>query len=264
MNKRLLSRIKQLLLKPKLDNRAPTGVLTDDEHRTIYALLEVLVDDAGYPATRCREHVARRTAEQPGYLAEYRRGIEVLDRTAARTFGGKRFAQLSSDERNRVLRQLLRRYPHPESDPFWRRQTKLTSENLEILLGLREDRRLRNFVVRDLLEHYYASEAGWSLVGYRDFPGFVRQEREPCEVVGVSRVGDALVLELSDATFERLDPYRLESDETHSLAVITKAGRQRAVFSRKAYHAFCEYLEETADGFDLVVGDKRTPVLVDG
>ena len=263
MNRSLLTRLREFL-EPVLDRSAPTGVLSDDERRTVYALFRVLTADESYPEAPVRQYVQRRTKTEPGYFKEYRRGLALLEKVAERESPGRRFADLTDTERNRVLRRVLRSYPHEEKNALWRRRLRLTSENLDVVaaaFGRQAARRFRMFVVRDLLEHYYTGPAGWAVVDYKEFPGRVKSESDPCEVVGFRIEGDALILELSDATYEKLDPRRLELDGESGLAVTTKSGRQRARFSRKAYQAISEYLEETEDGrFVLMIGSSRHKV----
>src|SRR5690606_40820961 len=77
----------------------------------------------------------------------------------------------------------------PPSFPT-RRSSDLTGENLDVVFGRFTNRRFRQFVVRDLLLHYYSGAAGWSVVGYDEFPGHVRYESEPCAVLGFEVDGD--------------------------------------------------------------------------
>jgi hypothetical protein len=112
------------------------------------------------------------------------------------------------------------------------------------------------------LRLYYTSDAGWAVVGYtNEFMGKVKSEGDPTEVVSLRVEGGEIILQLSDATFEELDPAALESDEEHGLATKTKAGRQRATFSRGAYNTLAELIEESADGFVLRIGGKAVPIL---
>jgi hypothetical protein len=186
--------------------------------------------------------------------------------SAARTPSEKhaphsRFAELASPERERLLERILPRYPHPLNERAWRRRTSLLSDNLDIVLSRPGSRRLRDTVARQLLTFYLSSPEGWELVGYREYPGRVRAEWEPCEVRSVQLDGEQLLLELSDGCFELLKPEALESDEVTELAVFTKSGRQRASFSRSAYLALTEYLDQQEDGWVLSIMGKTYPVL---
>lgn len=263
MNKLLRSQLKERI-EPALDPRAGTGVLSAGEHATVFGLLQALAGDETFAAARCRRYVDGRTLEEAGLLAEYRAGIGLLRESTRRLFGDRPFEELRLDERERVLGALLRRYPHEERQARWRRLTRITGENLDVALARRAARRFRLHVVRDLLRLYYTSAAGWAVVAYaNEFMGKVRSEDDPTEVVSVRVEGDEIILQLSDATFEELDPAALEVDEQHGLAAKTKAGRQHATFSRNAYNTLAELIEESADGFTLRIAGKAVPILTD-
>lgn len=265
---RSLSRRLRAWLEPAAARGVPAGPLSDAEHRTVHALFETLTGDDRYSPALLRRHVERRTAEDGGYPQECRAGLALLGRAMRRESLAGGFADLTLEQRDRVLRRILRSYPHEEKNARWRRRPRLTAENLDLLAGglcRRAERRFRVFVVRDLLEHYYTGPSGWAVVGYREFPGRVRSENEPCEVLGFRVEGDALVLELSDATYETLDPGSLELDEGGALAVRSKSGRQRARFSNAAQQAMGELLREDEDGgLLLVIGSARHAVFRGG
>ena len=261
MNKLLRSRLKERI-EPSLDARTGTGVLTAGEHATVFGLLQALAWDEAFAAERCRRYVDARTSEEAGLLVEYRAAVGLLRESTRRLFAGRPFEGLPLDARERVLRALLRPYPHEERQARWRRLTRITGENLDAAFSGRAVRRLRLHVVRDLLRLYYTADAGWAVVAYtNEFMGKVKSEGDPTEVVSVRVEGDEIILQLSDATFEELDPAALEVDDQHGLAARTKAGRQRATFSRSAYNVLAELIEESADGFVLRIGDKAVPIL---
>lgn len=261
MNKLLRSRLKERI-EPSLERRTGTGHLSSDEHATIFALLQALAWDESFADQRCRRYVDGRTSEEPGLLTEYRAATRLLRESTRRLFGERSFEGLSLDERERVLRVLLRPYPHEERQARWKRLTRITGENLDVAFSRRAVRRFRLHVVRDLLRLYYTSDAGWAVVAYtNEFMGKVKSEDDPTEVLSVRVEGGEIILQLSDATFEELDPAALEVDEQHGLAAKTKAGRQRATFSRSAYNALAELIEESADGFTLRIGGKAVPIL---
>jgi hypothetical protein len=261
MNKLLRSRIKEWL-EPSLDRRAGCGLLDAGEQATVCALLQVLAWDESVPKERCRRYVEARTSEEAGLLSEYRSAVRLLRAATRRLFGDQPFEALPLDGRERVLRGLLRRFPHEERQARWRRLTRLTDENVDVALSRRAVRRFRLHVVRDLLRLYYTSAAGWAVVGYtNEFMGKVKSEDDPTEVVSLRVDGGEIVLQLSDATFEELDPGALEMDGERGFAVTTKAGRQRATFSRNAYNALTELIEESSDGFQLRIGARVVPIL---
>lgn len=255
MNRTIFSQIKDILV-PRLDEASPTGALPQEALVEIHALLQVLADDESCGFEPCREYVCQRTETQPGVLREYLHAVELLSKGTHRIFGSKRFSDLSLVDRDRVLRKILLRYEHPVQASMWRQQGRLTGENLDVVLGKFTHRRFRQFVVRDLLLHYYSGAAGWSTVGYAEFPGYVRYESETCEVLGFQLDGDSVMLRLSDGTFEKLAPETLQMDEDHGLTALAKSGRQRIVFERNTYYAFCELLEESESGFVLNLGSR--------
>ena len=262
MNKSIFARVRSWL-QPTLDGHGATGSLSTPEVDCLYALFQLVVDDERVPREICETWLDRSARTEPGHLTEYRRGVELLQATSRRSFAGRSFAELTLDERDGVLRRVLRPFRHKEAEPRWRRRLRFTQTNLDTLLTPPERRRFRDFVVRDLLRAYYTRAEGWAVVGYDEFPGHVRKEREPCQITAVDLEGDELVLTLSDATFETLEPRRLELDDVHGLAVFCKSGRQRAVFERSAYEALVEHIEpaEDGDGWFLRIGNARHRIL---
>lgn len=260
MNKSIFTRIKEYLI-PVLDRSSSTGSLSDKEHRKIYSLLQVLADSEECPEIPCRKHVSLRTETQPGYLKEYRYGLSLLDKKCKEMYPGSEFHTLTFKQRNTLLQKLLRPYPYPDSESKLRRKTKVTSNNLDIIFGRITNRRFRDFVVRDLLLHYYTSAAGWSVVGYnKEFPGKVRYESEHCEVVSF-KVDDEILLRLSDSTYEQLNPETLKIDDQYGLSAKAKSGRQKIFFQRQTYYDFCDHLEETEEGMVLNTKSQRYKVL---
>lgn len=246
MNRTIFNRIRGII-EPQIDASIPCGDLTTGELETLQALLVVLADDANYDRAGLCRYLVKRAQNEPGILGEYRHGIEVIDE-AAQKQGGKPFAELSREEQETLLDDLLPQYPHPLSEAPKLYETRLTRRNLFSFLSPRRVLRLRLYVIADLLSYYYSTAPGWAVVGYRDFPGFSRIETDPCEVIAFELDGNELILELSDATYERLRPYCLYLDEQERLWAKTKSGRQRAMFSRHAYLALSERLEVTDEG----------------
>ncbi|GMV38529.1 MAG: hypothetical protein AMXMBFR64_02450 [Myxococcales bacterium] len=173
----LLGTIRRILdPPPREETDAPP--LSDREHATLYALLEVAAGASDLPRERLRDHLARQVAATPALLAEYRSAARLLDRVARRGHGERPFAALDLRARDSVLRELLRTYPHEEREPAWRRLTRLTGDNLDLVIAPRDARRLRNHVLRDLLRLYYSSTAGWAVVSYDRRPGRAKRQGE--------------------------------------------------------------------------------------
>jgi hypothetical protein len=260
MNRGFLSKLKSRL-NPALDPRGGTGLLDDAQHQTLFSLLVVLADDEAPSPTALRDHLDHETRSRPGLLGELTAGLSLLEATTRRRHPGQAFHDLSRSDRDRVLHTLLRAYAHPQRSSALLRRSKLTSENLDVLLAGRRARRFRMFVVRELLAYYYTSASGWAVVDYRAYPGRSRAELEPCEVRSAAVEGDRMVLALSDGSFEPLDPQTLRLSDETSLSALVKSGRQKAHFSRAAYLSFCEHLEETDGGYVLRMGTRAHEVL---
>ena len=256
MNASLLSRIRAAI-RPELETDTDTGTLDTDERASVLGLFEVLTADRTFPADRCLAHVDTQTSSRPGFLKAYRDGLALLDAAARKHFSGGCFRELEHQQRRRVLRKLLKRYPHPVNAPRWRRTLRVTGSHLDQMFTRDDTKRFRDFVVRDLLHFYYQGAEGWGTVGYDEFPGHVRHDREPCEVVKLIEDRGRLLLEMSDATIEELDPSGLLADEDLMLTVAVKSGRQRAAFSRSAYYAFVEYIDMDGSRFVLRLGEEE-------
>ena len=126
------------------------------ELEDLAAFGEVLVEGRALPAAQRRhllEYVETRTAESPRYLALYRTAVSTLDRLAVRPL-----AHLTIDERSALVARHglaawhLRAGEEPAAVPD-------------------DVYALRTRVVPDLIRGYYASPAGWAVVGYEAFPG---------------------------------------------------------------------------------------------
>jgi hypothetical protein len=158
-------------LHPELDTAYPLGVLSNDEMRTVVALGETLAAPESVPPSDFfREYVNSVTQSQHGYLKEYRRADAILNVTSTDQFGrGARldFADLLLSQRDQVLKKLLWQYPG--HDRIVRKVEKLAAS--------RDALALRMYVMDPLIEHYYRSQYGWAVVGYKSFPGRPRDPR---------------------------------------------------------------------------------------
>jgi hypothetical protein len=134
----------------------PGGMLSGAEVENLVAFGEVLVEgrpleleERGYLA----EHLEYRARGSPEYLALYRRTAVILERLA-----GRRFADLEIRERI----ALIDRHRLVPSRGW-------PGESLDLLNA--ETRADVTRTVKDLISGYYASEAGWAIVGQDAFPG---------------------------------------------------------------------------------------------
>ncbi len=67
-------------------------------------------------------------------------------------------------------------------------------------------------------------------------------------IMGVREEGDHLVLELSDATEEKLNPATFTVGRNNVPYVLVKKTEDRARFTRPAYYQLTNYLVEGSDG----------------
>jgi hypothetical protein len=262
MNQSTFSRIRRLF-DPELPVLGPGQPLDPQVVDTLYGLLQVLADDTELPRADFERAVQRRAIRERAQHDEYVAGAALLDALARRSLGAA-FAERSVEERERIVARLMAGHPSPDVQSRLLRRLRLTSYNLHVVFGRPARKRFRKFVAGDLLSYYYTTARGWAVVGYREFPGFVQTESEPCEVLRVRTEGADVVLELSDACHERLRPETLGVDAQGRFVCKTKWGRQSAVFSRDAQLALGALLEESPDGasvrvtgstHDLVLGD---------
>lgn len=143
-------------IRPRLDLSSPTGALSPAELATVVAFGEILVDGGTLPPLArgyLVEHIDDRTRRSPGFLALYRTTAEVLDGLA-----GAPFSTLAADECARLTTD--------------HRLTVADVTTRELLVPFsRQKLTVRTLAVPDLLLGYYASPAGWAVVGYEIFPG---------------------------------------------------------------------------------------------
>jgi hypothetical protein len=152
-------------LHPKLDTAYPLGILNESEMRTFLALGDVLAAPAFRPPKDFFEdYVNQITQSKRGLLKEYQSAAALLNATSASLFGrgtAMTFAVLSVSARDEVLHKLLWQYS--TQDRIVRKVEKISAS--------REALALRMHVMEPLIEYYYRSLYGWSVVGYKSFPG---------------------------------------------------------------------------------------------
>ena len=143
--------------------RSPGGradaaaALSRPQVEDLVAFAEILVGDGPLPPAErdyLVEHIERRTTQGGGYYLElYRTSVGLLERLAGARFSSLDFARRLA---------LITHY-------------RLSSSTVrpEDTLGRfpREVREVRTRAVPDLIGGYYASPAGWAIVGYSAFPG---------------------------------------------------------------------------------------------
>jgi hypothetical protein len=135
---------------------AQPGALSSLELDDLVAFGEVLVEGRALsPAERgfLVEHIEDRLKRSPGYLSSYRTTVSTLERLA-----GRPFSRLDLRERTELVARHRLGVSHVPVD-----EAPGSSPD-----EVQPDRKQ---VVEDLISGYYASPAGWALVGYQTFPG---------------------------------------------------------------------------------------------
>ncbi|MBK9262196.1 MAG: hypothetical protein IPM54_20630 [Polyangiaceae bacterium] len=157
------------ILKPN----TPMGELSEAEHRTIFALLQVITNDSTLEASPYRQLIDEKTRATPGVLDAYRRAAHLLDESSHRHYR-KNYSKLSMKDRDRLLHWLLIAYPHHERLPVWLRRVRISPHKLSLLAETGAIRSLRHHVMPELLSWYYTTARGWAVVGWNEFPGKAR------------------------------------------------------------------------------------------
>jgi len=140
------------------DAETNAGRLTREGIEDLVALAEILVADGSLPAGERAylvQHVEMRTTQGGGYyLSLYRTTVSLLGHLA-----GTPFSRLEVEERMALVT---------------RHRLNVSELGAREVLGLFPDemRQVRTRAVPDLVGGYYASPAGWAVVGYdAAFPG---------------------------------------------------------------------------------------------
>ena len=157
-------------------------------------------DDESIDFDKVQGFVSGRVEQHPSVAAVYRQFLHSLDQSAKSKFAAEEFRGLDIARRGKVIQSVVPSYVSVRNQPIWRQRTQLTSQNLELLLGNDQAKRIRQFIIRDLLSFYYQGKSGWQAVGYDLFPGFV--PNETVTVTATRARGSRIRFELSDETFE--------------------------------------------------------------
>ena len=208
--------------------------LSDAEHRVLFALLGILADDETLAESDFRAHLDARIAQHSGFLLVYREAAVSL---------GTAFPDTGFEQQHRTLRKILRDYRFRENDSNWRKQLRLTSENIDLLLTSPASKRFRQFVVRDFLDFYFRGRRAWEAVGYQNYPGKPVLEDEGGIVESVESRGRELFMALADGSYEKFQATKLSPD--HS-TIETKGGRQTSTLSPIAQEGIESFLKRPA------------------
>lgn len=138
------------------DPSSEIGLLSADETDDLIAFAEVLIERRTLAPEERRylaEHIETRTRRSPGFLSLYRMTATVVDGLA-----GRPFAALGVRER---IELIIR---HRLAVPIGGDGEDPGALSSDI-------RTVRMRAIPDLIRGYYASPAGWAVVGYNTFPG---------------------------------------------------------------------------------------------
>jgi hypothetical protein len=134
----------------------PSGPLSAADLDDLLAFTEILVEE--HPLTaeareHLREYLGRRVTQDTTLVSPFRVAARLLDRLAGRRFSSLDFAARSRLVVRHGLDARGTQAPSPDGAPT----TDL--------------RPVRERVVPELIRAFYASPAGWAVVGYSVFPG---------------------------------------------------------------------------------------------
>ncbi|HEY7535919.1 MAG TPA: hypothetical protein VH878_08230 [Thermodesulfobacteriota bacterium] len=152
---------------PQLDKDFPTGVLSDEEMRTIIALSEALIPTVEKPRANdefIRDQINQKTKNVKGLLREYRNAVNLLNEASKKVNGSDRiFSELSLSERDDVLGSILWRY----------RSDEVVKRVLERIFVSRKKIAFRDFVIKSILVTFFrvSPATEWAIVGYSSYPG---------------------------------------------------------------------------------------------
>lgn len=146
-------------VRPALDPRAPTGLLTGTQLRTLRALTEVVacgapIDDVDWAPIQAALVLA--SLERPGFRALAARGCATLAGLCSPDF-----ATASLDARTACVaahRLALRPVPAAEL----------------LIVGRRAQHEIRDLLVPELVRAYFDAPVGWGVVGYTEALGECR------------------------------------------------------------------------------------------
>lgn len=162
-------------MQPILNVDTPPGTLSDSEHATIHALLQIISNDELVDAQSCRRFIDDKTLRTKGALDAFRRTTQLVDDTSRRLHG-RRFSKLQRTEQDDLLHRLFIEYPYEERLPAWVRHIHLSPHTLSLIAEVGDFRVMRHYVMPELLSWYYTSERGWAVVEWKDYPGKPRGE----------------------------------------------------------------------------------------
>ena len=249
---KILIKLKNQLKGANLDESAPKESLSDLEFQEIRALMAVLADkDGELTESYLKTEVDYICKNKSGISKELKKGVELLSNKAKELFSKDRFSELTIDQRDRVLSKILRKYPSRFNHSSWRLRSRITSDNIDLLLSSSEGKNFRNFVVRELLLIYYRSRAGWNVVERKEYPSFILSDEESITVEKIEFINGHWMLVLSDTTLEFLNWKNTVISNLIIEKIWIKNNQITADFSREASEKINELsMEKIGDQID--------------
>ena len=224
--------------------------MTDSEHEVIFHLFQVAADNYDFPKEQLTKRIDSLTSTKPGYLEEFQFCAKTLNVITNKIFN-KNFQELNSNEADKVLQRILRQYPSRYNNASWRLKSRITSDNIDLILSSEDGKRIRNFVIRELLIIFYRSKWGWNVVDYFEYPSHILLDEEKVVVDKVDYQHDKYYLFLSDTTVEELNFESLVINEGTVSSVKVKEGKQFADFTSQASNQINEIVLNFFDENDF-------------
>ena len=177
----ILSDIKNKVKGRGLNTNGQTGELSPSDHDLLQTLFESITCEKDFPKELLIQKVNNLTRSKSGYLEEFRFAIKILSQISNVKFK-KDFKELLNEQVDSILKAVLRQYPSRYNNSSWRLKSRITSDNIDLVLSTEDGKRIRNFVLRELLIIFYRSKWGWNVVDYFEYPSHILLDEEKVEV----------------------------------------------------------------------------------
>lgn len=249
----MLNILKDLKRKVKgrgLNTLGPKGSISEDYHQIIWRLFQVVAHEPEFPQKLIKAKIDFLTNSKPGYLEEFNFCAHTLNKLSLKIFQ-QQFKELESNNANKILEKILRQYPSRYNNASWRLKSRITSDNIDLVLSSEDGKRIRNFVIRELLIIYYRSKWGWNVVDYFEYPSRILLDDEKVEVEKIDQQHEKYYLYLSDTTVEELNFESLVIKEGTVTSVKVKEGKQFANFTTQASNQINEIVLNFFDESDF-------------
>ena len=246
----LLKELKKSVKGKGLNLNSPKGHLSESELVNIIHLFMVVTNESEFPLNYLENRIHKMTNERCGYLEEFKYASKTLEQLSQENFKLP-FGHLDPIESNVILKKILREYPSRYNNSNWRLKSRVTSDNIDLILSSETGKRIRNFVIRELLIIFFRSKWGWNVVDYFEYPSRILLDEEKVEVQKIDHQYNRYYIYLSDTTVEELDFSNLTIQEGTVISVKVKEGKQFATFSSQASNQINEIVLNFFDENDF-------------